>query len=85
MPVEVTQSPEPVLLGSAMLAAVASGLHGDLQAAMPAMSAVAGRAVPALGPIRALHEARYQAFLKLQALARELRRDLTPLIAAAKH
>ncbi|MDE1157279.1 MAG: FGGY-family carbohydrate kinase [Neorhizobium sp.] len=85
LPVEITTSPEPVLLGSAMLAAVASGLYGDLQAAMPAMSAVAGRATPADGPIRALHEARYQAFLKLQALARELRHELAPLIAATKH
>ncbi len=81
--VEVTACPEPVLLGSAMLAAVAAKTYPDLQTAMPAMSSVAGRAEPATGAIRALHEARYQAFLKLQKLARELRGDIEPLLAAA--
>ncbi|AYD03775.1 FGGY-family carbohydrate kinase [Neorhizobium sp. NCHU2750] len=82
-PVEVTDCPEPVLLGSAMLAAVASGAYPDLQSAMPSMSAVAGRAEPATGAIRALHDSRYQAFLKTQALARDIRNDIEPLLAAA--
>lgn len=82
MPVEITASPEPVLLGSAMLAAVAAGLHADLQSAMPAMSSVAGCSLPAQGDIAALHAARYQAFLKSQQLARALRDSLAPLLAA---
>lgn len=82
IPVEVTACPEPVLLGSAMLAAVAAKTYPDLQAAMPAMSAVAGRCEPAMGNIRALHDARYQAFLKIQTLARVVRGDMEPLLAA---
>jgi D-ribulokinase len=83
IPVEVTACPEPVLLGSAMLAAVAAGAYSDLQIAMPAMSAVSGRCEPATGAIRALHEARYKAFLKLQALAREVRENVESLLAQA--
>ena len=85
IPVEVTACPEPVLLGSAMLAAVAAKTYPDLQTAMPAMSSVAGRAEPATGAIRGLHEARYQAFLKLQKLAREVRDDIEPMLAAASN
>jgi D-ribulokinase len=66
-----------------MLAAVASNTYPDLQTAMPAMSAVAGRCEPATGAIGALHEARYQAFLMVQALARQVRNEMQPLLAAA--
>jgi D-ribulokinase len=83
IPVEVTACPEPVLLGSAMLAAVAAGTYPGLQAAMPAMSTVAGRSEPASGTVRALHEARYRAFLKIQTLARDVRNDIEPLLATA--
>lgn len=82
VPVEMTACAEPVLLGSAMLAAVAAGLHADLPTAMPAMSSVAGRSEPADGAIRALHQARYEAFLKSQQLARAVRDSLAPLLAA---
>lgn len=82
LPVEITACPEPVLLGSAMLAAVAAGVHADLQGAMAAMSSVAGRNAPAGAAIGRLHEARYQAFLKSQQLAREVRDSLAPLLAA---
>ena len=72
LPVDITESPEPVLLGSAMLGAVASNLYPDLQTAMPAMSRVAARCMP--NPdLRALQDFRYQAFLTLQATARDLR------------
>ncbi|MNL71195.1 ribulokinase [compost metagenome] len=83
VPVEVTACPEPVLLGAAMLAAVASKTYADLQTAMPAMSTVAGRSEPAGGKVRALHEARYQAFLKIQTLARDVRKDIEPLLSEA--
>jgi D-ribulokinase len=85
VPVEVTACPEPVLLGSAMLAAVAARTYPDLQTAMPAMSTVAGRSKPATGKVRALHEARYQAFLKIQTLAREVRKDIEPLLPEVPH
>ncbi|WP_127754895.1 FGGY-family carbohydrate kinase [Devosia sp. 1566] len=72
LPVDITECPEPVLLGSAMLGAVASNLYPDLQTAMPAMSRVAARCLP--NPdLRALQDFRYQAFLTLQATARDLR------------
>lgn len=72
-PVEVTDCPEPVLLGSAMLGAVASGAFADLQTAMPALSRVATRCTPAAGQTQAIHAARYAAFLSFQSLARETR------------
>jgi D-ribulokinase len=83
IPIEVTACSEPVLLGAAMLAAVAAKLYPDLQAAMPAMSTVAGRSEPVRDAARALHEARYQAFLRIQTLAREVRKDIEPLLPAA--
>lgn len=73
MEVEVTDCPEPVLLGSAMLGAVAAGAHPDLQTAMPAMSRVAASCTPAGGPIAGIHDARFDAFLTLQKTARDLR------------
>ena len=74
LPVEVTQSPEPVLLGSAMLGAVAAGLFPDLGRTMPAMSRIATRCTPDPAT-RALHDARHAAFLTLQRTAREIRRS----------
>ncbi|MCP1576332.1 D-ribulokinase [Herbaspirillum rubrisubalbicans] len=82
LPVEMTACPEPVLLGSAMLAAVAAGSYPDLPSAMPAMSRLAGRNEPVGGDIARLHQARYQAFIKSQQLAREVRDSLAPLLAA---
>lgn len=72
LPVEVTECPEPVLLGSAMLGAVAGGVFADLATAMPAMSRVAARCAPDPAS-RALQDARYAAFLALQSTAREIR------------
>lgn len=78
LPVQITECPEPVLLGSAMLAAVAAGLHPDLARAMPAMSRVAASCTPDPAA-RALQDARYDAFLTLQRSAREIREALSPL------
>ena len=74
LPVLAARSEEPVLLGSAMLGAVAAGAFGDLREAMPAMSSVAHVDEPAGGAIRTLHDARFRAFERLQATAREIRR-----------
>ncbi|MBA3772397.1 MAG: FGGY-family carbohydrate kinase [Ramlibacter sp.] len=72
-PVVATQAEEPVLLGAAMLGAVAGGLNTDLQAAMAAMSHVGLTYEPAQGAVAALHDARYRAFIRLQDVAREIR------------
>ncbi|WP_127145871.1 FGGY-family carbohydrate kinase [Pelagibacterium montanilacus] len=73
LPVHSTANAEPVLLGSAILGAVASGAFPDIRTAMPALSTFAKTYEPAGGAIGATHDARYAAFLKLQAVAREVR------------
>ena len=72
-PVLATQAEEPVLLGAAMLGAVAGGQFGDVRSAMASMSQISKTYEPGAGEIAALHEARYRAFLKLQSVAREIR------------
>ncbi|WP_410218990.1 FGGY-family carbohydrate kinase [Paracoccus sp. (in: a-proteobacteria)] len=73
LPVDATVSEEPVLLGAAMLGAVAAGAFPDLATAMPAMSSVQATYRPAAGAIEDLHAARYEAFLTLQGTARDIR------------
>ena len=70
-----TEAEEPVLLGSAILAAVAAGVHADIPGAMAAMSRVAATAEPAGGAIAETHARRYEAFQVLQRTARTLPRD----------
>lgn len=72
VPVAVPDSAEPVLLGAAMLGAVAGG-HGTLRDAMSAMSGGARLSQPAGGDIAAIHDRRYRAFETLQAAARTIR------------
>jgi D-ribulokinase len=71
MVVAASRSPEPVLLGAAMLGAVAAGGYADLATAMPAMSALGEVYRPAVGE-RARHDRRYAAFLALQAAGRAI-------------
>lgn len=71
-PVVSTRAAEPVLLGSAILGAVAAGAFADMGAGMAAMSVPEERFEPAGGPIRALHDRRYDAFCRLQDVARSL-------------
>jgi D-ribulokinase len=68
------ETAEPVLLGGAMLAAVAGGRYADLPAAMAAMSRFADSYAPAPAT-REEHDRRYAAYLKLQAVAQEIRRQ----------
>jgi len=63
---------EPVLLGAAMLGAVAAGRH-TMASAMPAMSAVADLARPWRGEIADFHARKRQAFLRLQQVERGMR------------
>ena len=73
LPVIAPRSSEPVLLGSAMLGAVAGGIHPDLPAAMRAMSGIGETFRPAGGIIAATHASRYRAFQALQAVGRDIR------------
>lgn len=72
-PVIATQAEEPVLLGSAMLGAVAAGCFADVPTAMGTMSHIGRRYAPAVGRIAELHAVRYQAFRQMQAVGREIR------------
>jgi D-ribulokinase len=69
IPVLVSRESDPVLLGSAMLAAVAGGAFDTLQAAMAGMSAIGERYEPATGEIADLHRRRFAAFEALQKTA----------------
>jgi len=66
-------SPEPVLLGAAMLGAVAGGCYFDVSSAMSVMSRIAKVYRPASGAMRERHDRRYQAFKLLQETGRKLR------------
>ena len=68
-----TEAEEPVLLGSAILAAVAAGRYGSIPQAMAAMSRPKQSFSPSAGRHGATHEVRYEAFTALQNAARLLR------------
>jgi D-ribulokinase len=70
LPVCVPVSPEPVLLGAAMLAAVAARIYPDLREAMPRMSKIDSIYRPAEGQIREFHRAKAEAFAALQKTER---------------
>lgn len=63
--VVLPEEPEAVLLGAAMLGAVAAGLHPGVAAAMAAMSRP-GRIVAPDPAARDLHEARYRIHLRMR-------------------
>lgn len=67
-----TEAAEPVLLGAAMLGAVAAGRYPDLPTAMPAMSRLERRQEPAAGETAAWHRQRFAAFEALQLASRRL-------------
>ena len=73
-PVVAVGAEEPVLLGSAILGAVAGGVFADVTGSMAQMSSPKATFEPAGGAIRALHEARFAAFRRLQDVAREIGR-----------
>ncbi|MDQ0322718.1 D-ribulokinase [Pararhizobium capsulatum DSM 1112] len=72
-PVVATVAEEPVLLGSAILGAVAGGAFGDANQAMMALTKVDKVYQPAEGVVAGIHAKRYAAFKTLQACAREIR------------
>ncbi len=69
--VAASTSPEPVLLGSAILAAVAAGHYADIATAMSAMSEL-GEVYPPDPAVTGWHDSRFVAFEKLQAVGREI-------------
>jgi D-ribulokinase len=70
--VAASTSPEPVLLGSAMLGALAGRRFGDAAQAMSAMSALGETYMPH-DDLRPWHNARFLAFENLQQVARRIR------------
>lgn len=77
-PVVAAGAEEPVLLGSAILAACAAGAVGNLAEGMSRMSRASQTYAPAQGDIRRLHDNRYTAFCALQATARAIREKEAP-------
>ena len=71
MEVSIPATGEPVLLGSAMLGAVACGTHPNIEAAMGAMSRIERTYEATGGDIATKHVARYEMFRRLQDIARD--------------
>ena len=69
--VEAPNTAEPVLLGSAMIGAVAAGTH-TLGSAMASMAAIANRSAPAGGAIAAFHARKRRAHEVLRQAEREI-------------
>jgi D-ribulokinase len=67
-------SREPILLGSAMLAAAAAGSYPDLATAMTKMSGMAAVHQPS-HRLREWHDRRYDLFCRMQSVGRELTRS----------
>ncbi|MBW8637843.1 FGGY-family carbohydrate kinase [Hoeflea sp. WL0058] len=78
-PVLSTTSPAPVLLGAAMLGAIASGHQPTLQDCMRTMSHVGARFEPADGRIAAIHAERLKAYDAFQDAERALRAGLSSI------
>lgn len=78
LPLLVPEEVDPVLLGSAMLAATAAGTFPDLAAAMTEMAPGATVFAPAVGEIARLHDRRFAAFETLQTAARQARGLMQP-------
>jgi D-ribulokinase len=78
LPIAAPGTTEPVLLGAAMLGAVAAGAYGSLHEAMPAMSRIAGVVQPTGQAVAEFHRTKRQVFSRLRALDREVRALMTP-------
>lgn len=78
LPVLVPDDVDPVLLGSAMLAASAAGAFPDLGEAMTAMAPGAAVFTPAGGEIAEWHARRLAAFETLQVAVRQARQLMHP-------
>lgn len=63
--IALPKEPEAVLLGSAILGAVAGGLYPSIEAAMAGMSAPGALIEPATDAVAAYHDAKYAVFKRL--------------------
>ena len=63
--VVLPREPEAVLLGSAMLGAVAAGAFADVEHAMAALSGADRIVQPAEGPVREYHDRKYRVFHRM--------------------
>lgn len=63
--VVLAREPEAVLLGSALLGAVAAGRYTSVVDAMAAMSAAGSVVEPRMGPVRAYHAKKHSVFLRM--------------------
>src|SRR5262249_20791128 len=64
-PVVTAKEPEAVLLGAAMLGAVAAGSYPSLRAAMAAMNEPLARVVPTGGAVASFHDAKHCVFQRM--------------------
>jgi ribulose kinase len=64
-PIVVAKEPEAVLLGAAMLGAVASGAHESLLGAMAAMNEAASLVEPTGGAVARFHDAKHRVFQRM--------------------
>ena len=76
VPVLLPATDEPVLLGAAMLGAVAAGKHPDLSGAMSAMTAYRGVVQPDDAMRCDYHDRRYEVYCLLQKIAGMTQRPL---------
>jgi len=66
LPIVFPKEEEAVLLGAAVLAAVAGGIHPSVPAAMAAMTAVGDELAPSTDAlVQAYHERKYKVFLRM--------------------
>jgi D-ribulokinase len=68
LPVALPETPEPVLLGAAMLGAVAAGAHAGLDAAAAAMSRIGPLTAPTPARATAFHAAKREIYRSLREL-----------------
>ena len=77
------QTQEPVLLGAAMLGAVASGAHNSINAAMAGMSALGRLSAPTRPQLADFHRQKRSVHRMLRQLDRDSREAMKQAPAAA--
>jgi len=70
--VAIPETPEPVLLGAAILGALAAGDYDSMDDAMNAMSRISRTYEPVKGRLAQCHDERYRAFCTLQKFSHNL-------------
>ena len=79
LPVALPETPEPVLLGAAMLGAVAGGTHASIPDAMREMSAIGEITRPSSARLAEFHRAKRRVHGLMQELDRESRAAMRSL------